>query len=294
MSSESEIARLGRHPVFVTEHYASGVKEKITRSLALGPGYYLAGVPRYWRERRQKGIKSADMQVVWNPLHEFGLLRTDIAPLPPDVEAILDDLAREGLRITLKPPRFLAICAEWWRATAAGPATVIECGSYEGSTGFALALLAERTGRNQRVHMFDIFGNPDTLEFTPVDGSRQSNEFQIAEDQPERLRTIASRLGIADRVVLHVGLFSRTFPGFVTDPARPLRFAHIDANLYESTRQAAAFVRPMLAPGATVVFDDYHGVTDLGARLAIDEVFGTEARAIRRLSGTSAVLRRPA
>lgn len=292
MASDGEIDRLSRHRIFVTEHYASGAVEKARRSLALGPGYYLKGVPRYWSERRGKRIAGADAQVLWNPLHEFGLLKTPIAALPPGMDELLDELAESELRITLKPARFLAICAEWWRSTTPGRATVIECGSYEGSTGLGLALLAARTGRDQRIHMFDVFGNLDELEFAPVDGARQSNEFQIAADRPDRLRMIAAKLKIADRVDLHVGLFSKTFPHFAADPTRPLRFAHIDANLYESTREAAAFIRRQLAPDATVVFDDYHGVTDLGARLAIDEVFGAEAHKIERLSGTSAVLRR--
>ncbi|HRK18769.1 MAG TPA: class I SAM-dependent methyltransferase [Hyphomicrobiaceae bacterium] len=293
MHDASDLARLCAHPVFATEHYASGAGEKLKRSIALGPAYYFSGVPRYLSERRRKGIRGGDAEILWNPLHEFGLLGTAIRSLPPGLEGVLDDLAREGMRITLKPKRFLAICAEWWHATARGPSSVVECGSYEGVTGIALALLARRSGRDQQIHMFDVFGSLEPLKFRPVDGERQSNEFELSSDIPDRLRSVAGRLGIEACITLHVGLFGKTFPAFRDDPARPLRFAHIDANLYESTREAVGFVLPRLAEGAIVVFDDYHAITDLGARLAIDEMLGEEARALVRLSGTSAVLRRP-
>ncbi len=68
-------------------------------------------------------------------------------------------------------------------------------------------------------------------------------------------------------------------------------FAHIDANLFESTREACAFTLPRVAPGGIVVFDDYNGVCDLGARLAIDLCLGRGAVRPSPLAWCSCYLR---
>lgn len=288
MTTALPSARLTAHAAFRTDHYAAGLGAKLMRSLQLGPDYYFRNVPRYWQERRRRGLPGFDAGVLWTPLREFGLLNPAPGELPPGIDDVLATLEREGLTITLKPQRFLAICATWWRATSTGPSAVIECGSYEGSTGIALALLAQRNGRQQDVHLFDVFGDGSDLSFQPIDGERQHNEFVIARDQPARLQEIAARHGIADRLHLHVGLFETTFKAF-KGALWPVRFAHVDANLYASTLQATAFVKAQIEAGS-IVFDDYNGVTDLGARLAINTVFADDARRIRPLHSTSAVL----
>ena len=278
------------HPIFRSDYYAAMPHQKIRRSLELGPRYYFRDVPRYWHERRRSAgqLIDLDLQVLWNPLHEFGFLGKEPLEPPPGLDGVLDRLNAEGLRIMLKPERFLAVCTQFWRA-AQGDASILECGSYQGATGLALALLGKLHGFSQHVHLFDLFGSQAEIMSAPVDGARTANEFAMEAGYADDLRRLADKLGVGDRVTVHDGLFEETFPGFVAGPF-PCRFAHIDANYYSSTLQACKFVMPLLADRAIVVFDDYHGITDLGARLAIDQVFGTAQGAIRRLSGTSAVL----
>lgn len=282
--------QLHSHRIFRSEHYAGTFVDKIQRSFDLGPRYFLRDVPRYWSERRRGApvLSPMDLEVLWNPLHEFGLLKNAPVATPPGLEAVMDKLSATGLTIALKPERFLAVCSQWWHA-AQGDATVIECGAYRGATGLAIALLGLNHGFNQDVHLFDLFGTPCEFDASPVDGAQGTNRFAMEPSYPQTLRAYTQTLGIASRVHIHTGLFSDTFPNYISGK-HPCKFAHIDANIYASTKQACNFVKPMLAEDAVVVFDDYHGITDLGARLAIDQSFGRAHGRIRRLSGTSAVL----
>jgi hypothetical protein len=279
------------HPIFHTDHYAGTTSEKLMRSFELGPRYYLRDVPRYWNERRSIVAKSTshDWEVLWNPLAEFGFLSNEPLAPPPLLDEVMDQLHDLGFAIALKPERFIAICTQWWQA-ARGDALVIELGSHQGATGLALALLGRKHGFNQQVHLFDLFGKPFDLPMLPVDGVRKYSEFEMDANYADKLAAIAQSLGLGERLVLHPGAFVESFATFVR-PLLPCRFAHVDANLYQSTKEACTFIKPLLIEGSTVVFDDYHAITDLGARLAIDETFGHRHGKLRRLSGTSAVLR---
>jgi Methyltransferase domain len=281
---------LAVHPVFSATHYAATMPRKLQRSLALGPKYYLNYVPRYWleRSRRKPSAGSFDWEVLWSPLQEFGFLHREPHVLPPGVGIALDKINAAGLKISLPPERFLAICSQWGRV-ARKPGTVIECGSYRGTTGLALALLGAQIGAPQDIHMFDLFGMRAGLEFQSVDGERQDNEFIVEADFAAKLGAIASTLGVADQITIHQGLFEKTFPEYSTG-AKLCKFAHVDANVYSSTKQACQFLASVLEEDAVVVFDDYHGVTDLGARLAIDQTFCLQQGKPRRLRGTSAVM----
>src|SRR6185369_2257940 len=102
------------------------------------------------------------------------------------------------------------------------------------------------------------------------DLGRRDGEFRPPADQLDVIRRQADALRVADRVEIHRGLFCDTFAAL--GPRDPhFAFVHIDANIYAGTRDACAFTIPRVAPGGAVVFDDYNGACDLGARLAIDE-----------------------
>lgn len=139
---------------------------------------------------------------------------------------------------------------------------------YEGATGLFLALLGRLNQIDQRVVMLDTFiSEPARSRF---DVSRKTPEFQTNSNQVSTIASQATALGIKARVEVHAGLFAQTFQIAAVRDMR-LAFAHIDANLYSSTLEACQFVMPRMNEGGFVVFDDYNGVLDLGARLAIDE-----------------------
>jgi hypothetical protein len=274
--------------VFDESHYASTVGRKLVRSLQLGPKYYLWDVPRYFAHRHAVGLPLWDGEALLNPFREFAQRTYPRLPLPPGYPAALTQLQAAGVRLTIPQVRLEGLLGVWWAARAV-PGDVIECGSYRGATGLLLAVLGREHGLDQTCLLLDTFrGMPTPSRF---DGGRHAGEFAPESDQAEALRAQASALGVADRVEVHAGLFADTFSNL---EGRPLgfAFAHIDANLYASTFEACSFVLPrMHSSGGAVVFDDYNGVCDLGARLAIDRYFRGRPERPRPLAVTSAYLR---
>jgi O-methyltransferase len=82
----------------------------------------------------------------------------------------------------------------------------------------------------------------------------------------------------------HVGFFSDTIPKLAAEGPRKLSFAHIDADLYESVRDALEFCYPRMSPGGLIILDDYGAPTCAGAKHAADEFFSTRPETIVKLS----------
>jgi O-methyltransferase len=268
-------------------HYAATVLQKVERSLQLGPKYFLWELPRYFFHRRRLGLHLADCSVFVNPLREFRRAAYVPFPSPPGYEDALERFAAAGGRLTIPRLRLKALVGAWWEAREI-PGDAIECGSYRGATGLFLALLGELHGVEQRVLLLDTFAGAPTR--SPYDTGRRKDEFALDGDPVNQIRQQAIALGVEDRIEIHRGLFTDTFR--VLTPRRlAFAFAHIDANLYQSTKEACAFTLPRVLDGGLVVFDDYNAVCDLGARLAIDESLAGTGKRPLPLASCSAYLR---
>ena len=57
----------------------------------------------------------------------------------------------------------------------------------------------------------------------------------------------------------HVGWFDDTVPVFARQHAGPLAFAHLDADLYSSTKSVFDNLGDWFVPETIVVFDEYFG-----------------------------------
>lgn len=273
--------------VFDDSHYARGPARKLARALQLGPRYYLWDLPRYFSQRRGLGLPWWDGGAVLNPLWELRGAGLSPFPPPPRYTEALRRLGEAGVRVTLPPARLSALVGAWWSAREAGGA-VIECGSYRGATGLLLALLGHIHGLRQLTLLLDTFaGSPPSCRH---DLSRRGGEFTPAEGQVYIIQKQAAGLDVQDRVEVHQGLFADIFRRLQDRDLR-LAFVHIDANLYQSTLEACAFALPRTSPGCVVVFDDYNGVCDLGARLAVDHYFAGKGVKPLPLAGSSAFVR---
>jgi hypothetical protein len=273
--------------VFDDAHYASTPARKFKRSLQLGPKYYFIDLPRYLHHRRVLKLPVWDWSAFTNPCREFGGRAFELLPLPPSYEQALKRLWSVGVRLTMPRHRLEALLRVWWFARRVR-GTVIECGSYRGATGLLIGVLGQMNQLEQSVFMFDTFcGMPETSQF---DLARARGEFAPGLDQAEQIDEQANRLGIGDRIEVHRGLFADTFEKMRKRELR-FAFAHIDANIYQGTLDACEFVMPRMAAGGMVVFDDYNGVCDLGARLAIDCYCFPRGLRPTALAGSSAWLR---
>lgn len=109
--------------------------------------------------------------------------------------------------------------------------------------GRSLRLIAERVKRH--VHGFDSFrGLPENWTPRTPAGS-YSTEGKIPR--------------VPEHVELHQGWFEDTLPEFVRAEKRAVRLAHLDCDLYSSTRTVLENLRPLLRKGTVLVFDDYLG-----------------------------------
>jgi hypothetical protein len=60
-------------------------------------------------------------------------------------------------------------------------------------------------------------------------------------------------------VEFHVGWFDATVPVFAAQHSGPFAFAHLDADLYSSTKTVFDVLGGWFVPGTIVVFDEYFG-----------------------------------
>jgi predicted O-methyltransferase YrrM len=273
--------------VFDDSHYAPTLGRKLVRAVQLGPKYYLWDLPRYFVHRRVMGLPVWDLGSLINPIREFHPRISPRLELPPGYDRAVARLREAGVRFALPRARLEGLVRVWW-ATSSTVGDVIECGSYRGATGLFLAVLGREHGLNQTCLLLDTFrGSPAPSRF---DGARKASEFNLSSDEVEIIRRQAAALGVAERVKIHAGLFSDTFAALEERPLA-FAFAHIDANMYSSTREACDFVLPRMSTGGAVVFDDYNGVCDLGARLAIDRCLRDRPERPQPLAASSAFVR---
>lgn len=273
--------------LFETAIYASNFRQRMRRGLDLGPKYYLHYLPRYFRQRRKLGLPLRDFSVLWNPVRSFQNGTYHRVPLPPHYDEALKLLGTAGVRFDNRQTRIEGLAGLWWQ-TRDVEGEVIECGAYRGGTSLLLAILGRLNGIPKKVLMLDTFaGMPAPSEF---DSSRQSGELSPPEHWPTVIRKQANTLGVDDLVEIHQGLFAASFPALA---ARKLvfSFCHIDANIYQGTLEACQFTLPRVSPGGVIVFDDYNGLCDLGARLAIDVALAASGRQPQPLAECSAYLR---
>ena len=96
-------------------------------------------------------------------------------------------------------------------------------------------------------------------------------------------------------VVLHRGWFAETLPRFAAGEGAPLRFAHVDCDLYASTRTVLDALGDRLVPGTVLVFDDYLAAADDGEARAFAETVAQRGLAYEYLGfallGREAALR---
>ncbi len=106
--------------------------------------------------------------------------------------------------------------------------------------GTTLRLIAEES--TQPVHGFDSF------EGLPADwGIEAKGQYTTHGELPM----------MPGNVTLHAGLFENTLPTFISQNTQPVRFLHVDCDLYTSTATVFQHLAPHIVEGTIIVFDEY-------------------------------------
>ena len=71
--------------------------------------------------------------------------------------------------------------------------------------------------------------------------------------------TLGRRPDVPANVRLHPGWFDESIPSFIRSHPGPVRFMHIDCDLYSSTRTVLELFAERIGPGTLLVFDEYFG-----------------------------------
>lgn len=58
-------------------------------------------------------------------------------------------------------------------------------------------------------------------------------------------------------VTLHAGWFEDTIPAYMKEFDEPIRFIHVDCDLYASTVTVFENLAPRIVPGTVILFDEY-------------------------------------
>ena len=142
------------------------------------------------------------------------------------------------------------------KATEDIKGAIIELGAYRGGTGYMMASIT-----NKQVYLLDTF------EGLPVptgnDKVYQAGKLKAEVQEVYRLCNLSN-------ILVMKGLFADVFKVFKKDVN--FSFIHLDADLYQSTKEGIEWAYPKLSKGGVVVIDDYYD-TGGGAKKAIDEYF---------------------
>lgn len=163
---------------------------------------------------------------------------------------------------------------------------VVEFGCFEGTTSVPMSLLLKDTDRT--LYLYDSFeGLPEKL---PQDHSPAGEQFKPGElnASKKNLITNLKKAGV-NMPRIKKGWFSDLT---VDDIPHHIAFAFLDGDYYESIQAPLRLIEPYLAPGATIVVDDYVNEALPGAAKAVNDWTRQKGYTIRT-EASLAILRIP-
>ena len=148
-----------------------------------------------------------------------------------------------------------------------GSGSIVEFGSYRGGSAIFLAALCRRLGLDVRVYGLDTFtGMP------APDKSIDAHEpGQFDDTSLEELRAYSSQCGLDGQLTFVRGRFEATAPGVLRNSG-PVLLAHIDCDIQSAVVCSYELVKPCMAPGGYIAFDDAHSSSCLGATEAVEDL----------------------
>lgn len=130
------------------------------------------------------------------------------------------------------------------------PGDVVELGSLTGMTAAVMARTLMDFGSDKELWLYDSF------EGLPPVGPEDGNCPLIPENfktSPFYTRERFTALGLPQPGIIE-GWFDQTLEKYLP---QAICFAHLDADLYSSTKEGLEALYPRLSPGAIVLVDDY-------------------------------------
>ena len=162
----------------------------------------------------------------------------------------------------------VADCLEAIRSTGV-PGDLMECGVWRGGTAVFMRGFLHAWGITDRnVWVADSFAGPPPPSLPQDEGDDLSAaRYPMLAIPLETVRDVFARYDLLDEHVRFLpGWFRDTLPRVAVDRLALLR---IDADLYESTKEALSALYPKISEGGFVIVDDYGCIP--ACRQAVDE-----------------------
>lgn len=147
------------------------------------------------------------------------------------------------------------------------PGELAECGCYQGGTAY---VIASAMHKSKMLHLFDSFQGVPASDL-PEDKDMPEGRCKTSKGYAESYAATFDPY----RIIIYEGWFKDTFKE-VKD--RDFCFVHVDADVYQSTKESIEFFWPRLVDGGWMVFDDYYYNRCMGVNKAVDEHFGFFAK----------------
>ncbi|MDB5185216.1 MAG: hypothetical protein JWN38_1024 [Candidatus Saccharibacteria bacterium] len=186
-------------------------------------------------------------------------------------------LDRHGLISDQVDRRELAVILQALSRSLAVDGAVVEFGCYRGTTSLYIRRLLDHFKDGREFHVYDSF------EGLPVkaaqDQSPAGEQFQAGELAASKKQFIhefqKAHLALPQ---IHKGWFSELAAEAVPSP---IAFAFLDGDYYESIMSSLKLIEAKLAPGATIIIDDYANEALPGAARATDDWCRATGRRVR-------------
>jgi O-methyltransferase len=138
---------------------------------------------------------------------------------------------------------------------------IAEFGTFRGHTAIQFVSAARRRNDHSPIYLFDSFEG-----FPPSDDP--SDAFWKAGTLASDYDEVRERFRDFPNVTVVKGFFADTLPRF---PELRLKFAHVDADMYTSTRDVNQWLLDRIVPRGVIVYDDYGFANCEGTKRAVDE-----------------------
>lgn len=144
---------------------------------------------------------------------------------------------------------------------------VVEFGCYVGTTSLYIRRVLDELGSDAEFHVYDSFeGLPEKAD---EDISPLGEQFRLGELAVGKKAFIREFQKAGLKLpVIHKGWFDQLYD---RDIPENIAFAYLDGDYYHSIKIPLQLIEPKLAPGATIIVDDYGNQALPGARRAVDE-----------------------
>jgi O-methyltransferase len=227
------------------------------------------------------------MLSVMNPKHTHAAIKVTSTYAPWNDDPAFNEVYRLIHKLTLIDVyRLWELWTLVQKSAALQSGCLVEVGCWKGGSTVVIGKAARLSSIKEPLFVFDTFGGIPASMVGPADPHYRGGEHGgVTKDE------IFKRLALHG--VKNFQLFEGTFPHFNPfGPFHPIRFAHLDVDVYESAKQCTEAIFSRLVPGGMIVYDDYGFPTTPGVTRYVNELAAnTRYPVIHNLNGHAILIK---